>query len=209
MEGDTEKCFMSLFRLHHLAFAIAVAVAYFTSERLGLIHAWTGYVIAALILIRLLLGLAKRQGFMFQRLSVRPRAASPRMSGIRHPIVGNALTLALLAVVAGTAGTGIAMDKGGTLVGDSIRKHDREREHRRHGPEVRVENFSLGLIAPAYADDDERAISGESEEEEGLLGEVHETLGNAMLFLALTHIAYMLLFRWPMSRHLLFVPRRS
>ena len=117
---------MPFFRLYHLLFGAAALAAYLTAEELGLVHAWLGYGIAALLLLRLALGLLRRRGFEFRRLLSRAGAAPLGQGGIRHPAIGHALTLALLVCIGGAAGTGIAMDRGGTLVGQSIRSDDGE-----------------------------------------------------------------------------------
>ncbi|MBD3730109.1 MAG: cytochrome b/b6 domain-containing protein [Sphingomonadales bacterium] len=197
---------MNLFRLYHLLFAAACAVAYFAAEEWGLVHAWTGYVVGALLSLRLLAGALRRRGFEFRRLIPRLGGGARGTSGLRHPAIAHGLTLALFASVVGVAGTGIAMDRGGTLVGQSIRAHDGE--HRERGE--RAEKL-VTLVPQARADDFEQRREhegGEGEGDEGLLGEVHETLGNALLPLALAHIAYVLLFRFDLARFMLFVPRR-
>lgn len=198
---------MNAFRIQHLLLAIAAVAAYLTTEELGLVHAWAGYVAGALIIMRLLFGLAHRRGFEFRRLI--PSFAKPPLgqSGLRHPAIGRALMLALLLSVSGTAATGIAMDGGGTLVGKSIRADDGEKgEHEeREGDEAA---FSALQLIPAARVDEPGEGDGEGEEE-GLLGEIHETLGNLLLPLVLIHIAYMLLLRFDMARFLLFIPKRK
>lgn len=192
---------MRSFRLYHALFAISVGTAYVTAEELGLVHAWTGYLVAALLAARLLSGFAGVRGFEFRRLL--PRSGRPPLNqgGLRHPAIGHALTLALFVSVLGTAGTGIAMDQGGTLVGKSIRADDGDGEdHDDDGGD-----FSLGLIAAAHAEDND---ADDKDQEEGPLGEVHETLGNLLLPLALIHAVWLLLFRLDMARFALFLPRR-
>lgn len=199
---------MAGFRIYHILFAVACLVAYFTAEELGLVHAWTGYGLATLLAIRLLLGLARRRGFEFRRLIPRLGAAPRGQDGLRHPAIGHALSLALFSCVLGAAGTGIAMDQGGTLIGKSIRADDGDGE----GDEGRgdhddddEEHFSaFGLIGTALA-----AEGGEGGDEEGPLGELHETFGNALLILTAAHAAWLLLFRFPMVRYMLFVPKRA
>ena len=199
---------MPIFRIYHLLFALGVATAWLTAEELGLVHAWTGYAVGALLILRLGLGLAGQRGFDWHRLMPRRVAPPRRASGVGHPAIGNALTLALLLALAGTAGTGIAMDRGGTLVGQSIRADDGERgEGHEHREEDEDETFSLGLIGTARADDGEAGEGGEGEEE-GPLGEIHETLGNLVLPLAALHVLWLLVFRLNMAKFMLFVPQR-
>ena len=191
---------MKKFRLFHLLFAGGVALAWFTGEALGLVHAWTGYAIAALVLLRIALGLARQRGFEFAR--VLPRLVTPPrgQEGIRHPAIGKAITLALLLAVSTAAATGIMMDKGGTLVGQSIRANDGDEEHEGR------ENAALSLVPAAHAEDGE-AREGD-EDRHGLLGAVHKTVGNALLPLVVLHMAWLLLFRFELARFILFLPRR-
>ena len=200
---------MKSFRIYHLLLAIGVAVAYFTAEELGLVHAWTGYAVGLLVVLRLVLGLAGRQGFRFARLN--PTSGAPAgQGGLRHPSIGNALTLALILCIAGVDGTGSAMDRGGTLVGKSIRADDGEHEGGGEAGEDDEHEEEAALlpaliIPPAMAEDGEEG----GEEEEGPLAEVHETLGNAILPLALLHIAWLLAFRFAMARFVLFLNPRA
>lgn len=213
---------MYAFRFYHLLFGGAVLLAWFTAEELGLVHAWTGYAVALLLTVRLLLGIARRKGFEFRRLFPRFVRSPAGQDGLRHPAVSRTLTLALLLAVAGTATTGILLDQGGTLVGKSIRDDDERqdgasgsrRDDEEHevaalvapGAERRAQFAMPSLIPPAYADSRER---GEREgEEHGALGEVHETLGNLLLPLAVLHIIYLLAFRFELARFMLFAQRR-
>ncbi|MDE2562502.1 MAG: cytochrome b/b6 domain-containing protein [Sphingomonadales bacterium] len=196
---------MKSFRIFHLLLATAVAVAYFTAEELGLVHAWVGYAVAALVALRLALGMARARGFEFRRL-VPSLASPPRgQTGIRHPAIGRALTLALFLAIAGTATTGVLMDRGGTLVGRSIRAHDGERHLGARDEEREASASVFTLIAPSASarEEDERG-----EHEESALGEVHKTLGNLILPLVVAHLLYLLVFRFDLARFMLFVPRK-
>ncbi len=194
---------MKSFRFYHLLVAAGALTAWFTAEELGLVHAWTGYVVAGLIFLRLLLGLTTKTGFEFRRLLPFARGGT----GMQHPAISATLALALITCIAGTAGTGILMDKGGTLTGNSIRAHDDEKgmkdHEEREDEAARAPSTMLGLITPARAEDGER-----EEREEGPLGEVHETLGNLILPLAVAHALYLLLFRFQMARFMAILPRK-
>ena len=202
---------MKAFRSYHLLFAAGALTAYLTAEELGLVHTWTGYAIAALLILRALLGMAWVRGFEVRRLIPKLSPAPQGMGGIRHPFIARSLTLALLVCIAGAAATGIAMDRGGTLLGQSIRAHDEERRHGKGHEEGDVALLvpTSPIISPittAYAESFEREGR---EAEEGLLGEVHETFGNLLLPLVSAHILYLLLFRFELARFMLFVPRRK
>lgn len=202
---------MKALRFYHVALAVGALIAYFAAEELGLVHAWVGYGVAALLLVRLLLGLVGKRGFEFKRWF--PAFAPPRgQTGIRHPAVSRTLVLGILICVMGAAGTGIAMDRGGTLVGQSIRLDDERGE--RHGE--RGEDDDDGERAregrPMIASENRPEPGGDEHEneEEGLLGELHETFGNLLLPLVALHVLYLLAFRFELARFMLFLqPRRA
>lgn len=194
---------MNGFRIFHLFLAAAAIAAYLTAEELGLVHAWIGYGVAVLLGLRLLLGLARRRGFDFHRL----RLLKP--AGGASALAANGFGLLLLASLAGVAGTGIAMDQGGTLVGKSIRADDGESGEGRNESDEAEDFGALSPMTAARADDfGEEGEDGE-EEESGLLGEVHEVLGNLLLPLAALHVLTMLALRHSMARFMLFIPRRA
>ena len=192
---------MKALRFYHLLLAGAALLAYFTAEELGLVHAWTGYLVAALLGVRLLLGITRKRGFELRRLM--PSLATPPrgQSGIRHPVISRLLVLAILTCVAGAAGTGIAMDQGGTLVGQSIRLHDEDAE--RGGEDEADEHEGSGARI-ASAEEHE----GGKGEDEGPLGELHELFGNLILPLVALHALYLLLVRFELARFMLFLPPR-
>lgn len=185
---------MKSFRFFHLLFAAGVATAWLTAEEFGLVHAWAGYAVAALIAARLGLAAVRQRGFELQRL--RPRFSSGGGGGglavVGHAAAGRGLTLALILAVGSVTATGITMDKGGTLVGRSIRSGDGERignktEHEEDEALVAPSTlFGLAPAAHADADRADRGRGGEDGEageggEHRLLGEIHETLGNLLL----------------------------
>lgn len=190
---------MNAFRIYHLFFAAGALLCWFTAEELGLVHAWAGYVVAALLGLRLVLGLIGKTGFQLRRLI--PRTGG---NGAPHSAIAATLSLALVLAISGTAATGIMRDKGGTLTGNSIRAHDEDDSGDERDEQAAVKPATLlGLVPSARADDGERG-----EREEGLLGEVHETLGNLILPLAILHALYLLIFRFKMARFMLFMPRK-
>jgi cytochrome b len=199
---------MTSFRLLHILFAASVIVAYLTAEELGLVHAWIGYAVGAIVLVRLALALVGKSGFSFHRLRPRLSAAPLGMTALRHPVIAQTLTLALALDVTGLAATGVAMDRGGTLVGQSIRADDDENEaegRAEHEDASRaIVDLPGAFIPVAYAND---GGAGESEEEEGPLAELHEALGSLLLPLVLLHVAYLLLFRFDLARFMLFIPK--
>lgn len=194
---------MKALRFYHLMLAGTALLAYFTAEELGLVHAWAGYLIAALLAVRLLLGAARQRGFELRRL-MPSLAAPPRgQTGIRHPVISRLLVLAILTCVAGAAGTGIAMDRGGTLVGQSIRLHDEDGERGGEGDADEDEGTDARIVTAGEHE------GGEGEDEdEGPLSELHELFGNLILPLVALHALYLLLVRLALARFMLFLPPR-
>lgn len=204
---------MKSFRLFHALFGALVLAAYLTGEETGVAHAWIGYAVASLILLRLSLGLMHQSGFAFHRLLPRLGAGHGANRGLRHPAIAQVLTLSLALAVSGTAVTGVAMDRGGTFAGKSVRLDDARDEGRGDGHGGASEEsegddlsaYVLGLVPPARADDGEN----ESDGDEGPLAEVHEGLGSIILPLAFLHVVYTLIFRLDFARFMLFLPRRG
>ena len=69
---------------------------------------------------------------------------------------------------------------------------------------------SIGLanvqtVSVAYADDDEN--KGGREKEEGFLGESHELFANLLLLFVGMHVTYIVLFKFPLAKFMLFVPK--
>lgn len=190
---------MNRFRVYHAVFGLAVIAAYFTGESLGLIHAWVGYGIAALLMLRIALGLGGQRGFEFRRLKPSFAPPPPGQTGMRHPAIARLTMLALFISVIGSGVTGVVMDKGGTLVGQSIRAHDED--HERERDEARAG----AMAAPGGAEPREH---GEGDEKHSLIETVHKTLGSLLLPLVLIHAIYLLVFRFDLARFILFFPRR-
>ncbi len=49
----------------------------------------------------------------------------------------------------------------------------------------------------------------EDDDEEGLLGEVHELFANFLIGFVALHVGYLILFKWPLARFMLFVRQPS
>lgn len=165
-------------RLYHAALAILSILAFITGE-MGIVHAWLGYGVGVVILLRLLWALSGDRQVGLMRFY-------PDFEGLKagnfftHPIISKILMLGIaISLIAATA-TGIAMDK---------------------GKAIGMTNVSI--FAPAYADDNRE----ENEDgEEGPWGETHEFFANMMLLFVGLHITYLLLFKLPLARFMMFMP---
>lgn len=168
-------------RLYHVTLAVLTMLAYFTGE-LGLIHAWLGYGVAAVILLRLIWALSGERQVGLSRFF-------PLLDGIcsgnilTHPAISKLLILGIALCLFVVTFTGISMDKGKSLG-----------------------LAGVGSVAPAYAED-ERGKQGKKEAEEDGLEETHELFANLLLLLVGMHVTYLLVFKRPLAKFMLFIPK--
>ncbi len=81
-----------------------------------------------------------------------------------------------------------------------------QREERRKGKSLGIANVEL--VAPAFADDDDHKEKTESFLDEAL-EEKYEFFGNLLLIFVGLHVSYLLLFKRPLAKFMLFVPKRA
>jgi hypothetical protein len=103
------------------------------------------------------------------------------------------IALSLLTVT----GTGIAMDQG-RAIGLSPARVELAADA---GPQ------SAAPRAVYRGEDDEGEEEDEEEGEGGPLGEIHELAANLLLLFVGMHVAYLLLFKRPLAKFMLFLPR--
>lgn len=182
---------MHRLRAHHALLAILAIAAYLSAEW-DKVHAWLGYGVAAMIVIRLALALTGAPQLGLMRFY-------PHFDGMKlgnamtHPAISRTLLLAIAIGLIGVTGTGIAMDQGRAL------------------------NFSGGsrvssstIISEARGDEQhERREHSEEDEDEGVLSEVHEFFGNLLVLVVGLHVTYLLLFKRPVALFMLFLDRRK
>jgi cytochrome b len=180
---------MHRLRLYHAVLALIVILAFFSPEW-GRLHLWLGYGVGVMILVRLLLVLTGARQLGLSRFY-------PEFHGLKldnmfaHPAISRVLLMSIAVTLVGATGTGIAMD-GGRSFGLS------------QSP------ASAPASRSVEARDDADADEGEGEEEEeGPLGEAHELLGNLLMALVGAHVAYLIVFKRPVARFMLFVEPRK
>lgn len=170
------------FRAYHAVLVVFCVLAYLTGEA-GRIHDWLGYGVAAAIGFRLLwspfgpshLGISRIFPGLGELRAVR---------WIDNPAIGKFFLSGLVLSLLVATGTGLAMD----------------REFR-------------GLFAgasPAIADDEggnarERKGERAREGEYGVLGGLHEFSANLVFLFVAGHASFVLLFRRPLARYMLFL----
>lgn len=183
---------MKALRAYHAVLALLVVATYASGE-LGLIHAWLGYAIAVVILARL--GWAASGVPQLGLMRFYPRFEGLDLSrALTHPAISRVLLLGIAATLIGATATGIAMDRGRSMGMSTV---------------------SASPVTPASADTREsRERKGVHEkagkEEEGPLSEVHEFLANLLVGLVTLHVVYLLAFKMPLVRFMLFLgaPRK-
>ncbi|MFB6357494.1 MAG: cytochrome b/b6 domain-containing protein [Thiohalorhabdaceae bacterium] len=172
-------------RISHWLLAGAFCVAYFVVEEPLAVHVWAGYLIRALLGIRVVWGVIGPRHARFTDFVPTPtrlrRYLGDLLRGrerrhLGHNPAGGAMVVTLLVALAATVGTGLmvygAEEKAGPLggwyAGDSTR---------------------LSLVAAAHADKEaDYDQTGEGHEEAETLEELHEFAANVTLFLVGLHI---------------------
>lgn len=173
-------------RGYHLALAVSAIAAYTTGE-IGPFHSYIGYAVAAAIVLRLLLSLSKDKQLGFARF--KPSFKNLKKANLStHPAVSRVIILVLAISLIGATATGIAMDKGRSLgigitsVSPDPNSNQTENSHNER-MRKRIRNHSLK--------------------------EAHEFFANIFILFALLHIAYLLKFRLPLAKYMLFLPQKN
>ncbi len=173
---------MSRIRIYHAVLAVLALLSFLTGE-LGLIHAWLGYGVSLVVVLRLLWALGGERQLGLMRFY--PSFLGMNVTNmLTHPAVSRTLILGIALCLVVVSATGVIIDKGEALG-----------------------LANTQVVAAANADDDEDRNEARHEEEEGFWGEVHEASGNLMIFLVGAHVGYLLLFRLPLARFMLFFPK--
>lgn len=172
---------MNRIRIYHATLATLAILSYLTGE-VGIVHSWLGYGVAIVIVLRLVWAMSGERQVGLMRFY-------PSFEGVQannifiHPAISKILMLGIAVSLLAVTGTGIAIDKGKSI---GIAKAQ--------------------MVSAAYADDDNQDYV--SEKEEGLLTESHELFANLLLLFVGLHVTYLLLFKLPLAKFMLFVPKK-
>lgn len=173
---------MHRIRFYHATLAALSTLAYLTGD-FGLVHSWLGYGVAAVIALRLLWALSGNPHVGLMRFY--PSFEGLNLSNaFTHPAITKTLMLGIaISLIAATA-TGIAMDKGKSI---GLAKAQ--------------------LVSVAYADHDkdrdkDKSLMGEA------LEETHEFFANLLLLFVGLHVSYLLLFKRPLAKFMLFISKK-
>lgn len=170
---------MHRIRLYHATLASLAILAYVTGD-LGIVHAWLGYGVALVITLRLLWALSGNRQVGLMRFY-------PSFDGLQvtnmltHPSISKSFMLGIALSLLAVTATGIAMDR---------------------GKAVGITNAEL--IATARADDGE---DKHGSNEDSFLSESHELFANMLLLFVGMHVAYIVLFKLPLAKFMLFIPK--
>lgn len=166
-------------RCYHATLAVLAFLAYATGE-LGIVHAWLGYGVAIVIVLRLLWALSgeRQMGLMRFYPSFEGFSANNIFT---HPAISKVLMLGIAVSLLAVTLTGIAIDKG-KAIGLSKAK----------------------TAITAHADDSKEI---DEDEKEGLLGETHELFANMLLLFVGMHVSYLILFKRPLAKFMLFIAK--
>lgn len=190
---------MKQLRVWHAMIAL-LATATYLAEDVEPWHQLLGYGVVALIVVRLGMAIFAARPLGLQRFY--PKFHDLKLgTAATHPAISRVLLLGIAISLLGVTTTGVLMDQGETL------------------QSMPGAGSGATLSREMRGDDDDRPMSrehdegdeGEDEGEEGLLGEVHELFANLLIALVGLHVSYLILFKWPLARFMLFVrqPRKA
>ena len=175
-------------RVGHWLLVGAFFTAYFTEDELLTVHAWAGYVVAAVVLFRIAWGFIGSEHARFRDFVRGPRATLRYLADIGrnrakrylgHNPAGGAMIVALLVCLAITTFSGLELY--------AIEENA--------GPLAMQTVIGTGapampsLVSAAYADNDDDDHAGGSEQAEEFWEEIHEVAANLTLLLVLLHVA--------------------
>jgi cytochrome b len=189
----TVKVWSPLIRIGHWTLVIAFFTAYFTEDDFMTLHVWTGYVVGAYLLIRVLWGFVGSKYVRFSSFVYSPARIFGYLKNlitrkpqhyIGHNPAGGAMVIALLFSLAGTTLTGMKL----------YAVEDNKGPFAITAQQAQTQLQSVGLIAEAKAEDDdeEHKVINNShkidKEAEEFWEELHELFTNLTLLLVFLHI---------------------
>jgi len=185
-ETGTVRVWDPFVRIAHWVLAVAFFVAFFTEDDLLTVHVWAGYVVGALVFLRVawgfvgprharfadfVYGTAKVWRYLVELLALRGKRY------VGHSPAGGAMVVLLLIALAGTVGTGLvvyaAEENAGPLAGI-----------------VTDPGSAPATAGGEYEEDGEDREHGEGGESAFVEGfeEAHEVLADVTLVLVIIHI---------------------
>lgn len=206
---------MRLLRIWH-AFVAVLAVSAYLTEGLEPVHQLLGYGLVALVVGRLLMAFFGAGPLGLQRFY--PKFQELNLGTIAtHPAISRTLLLGIAVCLLGVTTTGLLMDRGEALT--SVRAEGpravlaqtgAKKEHRAGQDASQQRGHDDDGDGNGHDDHDRVDREGGGHREEPL-EEVHELFANLLIGIVALHVSYLLLFKWPLARFMLFMrpPRRK
>jgi cytochrome b len=187
--NNTIKVWDPFVRIGHWTLVVAFFVAYFTEDELLTQHVWAGYIVAGVVVFRIVWGIVGSEHARFNDFVRSPGttmrylfdiATNKAKRYVGHNPAGGAMVIALLAVLIVTTFSGLKIyaieENAGPLagaVGSGV-----------NDPAL------FALVSSAYADDDkdDNRHGSNRESDEEFWEEVHEVSANLAVMLILLHI---------------------
>ena len=186
--GVRHMSIMHRLRAYHALLVVLAIAAYATGE-MGLVHAWLGYAVAVVLIGRVLWAVTGVPQLGLMRFY--PQFAGLKLgNAMTHPAISRTLLLGIGMCLIGVSATGIALDRGravGFAAGSAVEV-------------VIAKDSTDNQVKTAMA-----KAKNEREESGGPMSELHEFLANLLVGLVTLHVAYLLLFKWPLARFMLFL----
>lgn len=179
-----------LVRILHWALVLAFAVAYLTEDDFKTAHVWAGYAVGAIVAVRLVWGLVGTRHARFSDFVTGPGRALRYLRDlllfraerhVGHSPAGGVMILLLLASLAATVGTGVALY--------AVRENKGPLAPWLGNPQA----ASLAVMAPASADETGERKRDKPKKPGKLLKNVHEFFANLTLALIVAHICGVLM----------------
>ncbi|TNF35975.1 MAG: cytochrome b [Gammaproteobacteria bacterium] len=167
-------------RIFHWSLVAFFVISYLSGDELETLHAWSGYVVTALIMFRILWGFigstyARFSNFIYSPAEIKGYLRSLLSHTPRHYIghnpAGGVMVIVLLISLSLTVFSGLK-----AYAADG------------HGP---LASSEFSLVKNAYADKDEHEDENEDEHEheDEFWEEIHEFFSNFTLLLVFIHVA--------------------
>jgi len=183
-ETDTVRVWDPIVRLGHWTLVTAFFAAYFTEDDFLTQHVWAGYVVGAVVLLRIFWGFVGSKSARFVEFVRSPRITFGYLGAllrgtarryIGHNPAGAAMIVAILLSLSATVYSGLALYADEENAGPLTYFAD--------DPGNR---YDVTVIPVALADDDESEHGDEGDEP--VWEEVHEVFANLTLFFVIVHI---------------------
>jgi cytochrome b len=172
---------MHRIRSYHAVLAVLAILAYLTGE-LGIVHSWLSYGVALVIVARLIWALSGNPSVGLMRFY--PAFDGLKLSNVfTHSAISKIFMLGIALSILATTITGIAMDK---------------------GEAIGLADVSWVAVANAEDEDEYNSRTQDDSRGEGL-EDSHEFFANLLLLFVGMHVCYLLLFKTPLAKFMLFI----